>query len=185
MRKPLTIHEWITIMLGLIFLLPICCCIIPYMVLSMVENRRDNIEISYSGQINGEFEATGVIKCLLIDGNKVPFLSFLASEGDHYNQIAIYLVPDITTGKYQFSNQSIRGNSILFQALLYGDNAPFLEMEDLISGELILKRLPHSRGGMVEGEFSVIYPNITIEGTFKFLADSDNAPNNAPFDCVR
>lgn len=140
----------------------------------------DDIEIRFSGQISGEYEAQGGIGC--IDRNKVPFLSFLASEEDDYDQVTIYLVPGITTGNYQFTNGNIEGSGILFRTFLYPEagNGLILDFEDLISGELILTQLPDVDGGWVEGNFNVIYPNITVEGTFKFRAD----PEDGPFDCV-
>jgi hypothetical protein len=139
----------------------------------------DNIEIRLSGQISGEFEATGVIKCLLIDGNKVPFLSFLASEEDDYNQISMYLVPGITIGNYQFTNGNNKGNDILFLAIFHGDNAPFWEFEDVKSGELTLTQLPDRERGWVEGKSDVVYPNLMVEGTFKYRADPEDAPIDA------
>ena len=138
----------------------------------------DDIEIRYSGQVNGEFEAQGHITCF--DRNKVPFLGFRASKEDNYDQVTIYLVPGITTGNYQFTNGNIEGDGILFRAFLGGDSSVVLSFEDLISGKLTLTQLPNEDGGWVEGEFDVIYRNTTIEETFKYRAD----PDDAPFDCV-
>ncbi|MCI0714084.1 MAG: hypothetical protein L0154_28265 [Chloroflexi bacterium] len=137
----------------------------------------DESEIRYSGQISGKYEATGIIRC---DRNNVPILGFHSSKEDDPSVVVIYLLPEIALGNHQFSSGNIRGNDILFSPTFDADTFPRLELGDLISGELILTQRPDVDGGWVEGEFDVVYPNMTIEGTFKFRAD----PNDAPFDCV-
>lgn len=127
-----------------------------------------NAEIRYSGQISGEFETWISFKC---EPNDVPSLSF------DYNVIT--LMPHLSVGTYQFSNDGKEGQAVLFNGQVRENgNTIFLKRGDLISGSVTLKRLPNSKRARVEGEFEAVYPDITIEGEFEFDIDRESGLYN-------
>lgn len=134
----------------------------------------NNAEIRYSGQVNGVSEARGFFTC---NKDKIPAISLFPEDG----YMMISLLSGIDTGNFQFSSGNSRGNEILFYGQFpENDGYIFLEFEDLISGDLTLTQLPEVNGGWTEGDFKVIYPNMMVEGNFKFRAD----PDTGPYDCV-
>ena len=175
--KPLTHLEGVIMVVIIILLVPICLVLSSISVFSLIAylESQPNANISYSGQLNGRLDAKGEFRCFTRDGLR-PHLSF---RGPTVNSpdflIAIHLPPGIKPGTHRFTSATTE--TVVFS--FFFDASILLDSADLISGEITFERLPARDHGPVEGEFKLVYPNMTVEGTFKFGADAEFGP----YDC--
>lgn len=177
-KKPLSNLEGVILVVIVLLLVPICFVLSSIACWGVIaySERLPNAKVSYSGQLNGRLDAKGEIRCFTTDGLRYPHLSLGGpTENSPDFVIAIDLPPDIRSGTHRFTSTS---PDTRFWANFY-DASVSLESEDLISGEITFKELPDRDYGPVKGDFEVVYPNMTVKGTFSFTADAEFGP----YDC--